>query len=142
MVCSLIRGCQHELMLHHLAAAHPSTSAPLMERLCSLQVKGVFDTEASQADLDRIAEQVERRCIVAATLKATGGCWSLLLSPPPRTARAITPNRGPSSGHSLQLRAVVQQQPGSTVAVPALCRHVNGPAAYKGHGLKGVRAPV
>lgn len=41
-------------------------------RFQKLVVKGTFDTEASQQDLDAIAQQVEARCIVAATLRASG----------------------------------------------------------------------
>ncbi|PRW58590.1 short chain dehydrogenase reductase family isoform B [Chlorella sorokiniana] len=41
-------------------------------RFQRIQVQGTFDGPVSQADLDRITEQVDRRCIVAATLKASG----------------------------------------------------------------------
>ena len=41
-------------------------------RFQSIELKGVVDTEASQEDLNKMKEEVEKRCIVAATLAASG----------------------------------------------------------------------
>jgi putative redox protein len=41
-------------------------------RFQSITLKGVVDTDASQEDLDKIRDQIEKRCIVAATLGASG----------------------------------------------------------------------
>ncbi|KAI7840711.1 hypothetical protein COHA_005527 [Chlorella ohadii] len=41
-------------------------------RFRRIQVQGIFDGPLSQGDLDRMAEQIDRRCIVASTLKASG----------------------------------------------------------------------
>ncbi|KAL4431286.1 hypothetical protein ABPG75_006542 [Micractinium tetrahymenae] len=49
-------------------------------RFCKITLSGTFDGPLSQEDLDCIAQQTERRCIVAATLKASGLDMQLSMS--------------------------------------------------------------
>lgn len=48
-------------------------------RFQSIELKGLVDTDASEEDLHKIQEQVEKRCIVAATLGASGMKMNLVL---------------------------------------------------------------
>jgi uncharacterized OsmC-like protein len=49
-----------------------SVNADVDARFSKILLKGVVDTDASQEDLDMIRDQIEKRCIVAATLSASG----------------------------------------------------------------------
>lgn len=47
-------------------------------RFQRVRLSGTVEGEPSQQDLDRLAAEAERRCIVASTLKASGrslGAW-------------------------------------------------------------------
>lgn len=48
-------------------------------RFRSIELSGTLDTETRQEDLDKIVEQVEKRCIVAATCAASGMDLKLVL---------------------------------------------------------------
>lgn len=49
-----------------------SVGADVDARFSKISLKGVVDTDASQEELDKIRDQIEKRCIVAATLGASG----------------------------------------------------------------------
>jgi putative redox protein len=49
-----------------------SVNAETDARFQKIILKGVVDTDATQEDLDKIRDQIEKRCIVAATLHASG----------------------------------------------------------------------
>lgn len=45
-------------------------------RFTRISLQGTVETGMSQQDLDQVARLVDKRCIIAATLKASGACAS------------------------------------------------------------------
>lgn len=67
--------CCHSPVQPMYTLKHPALSPTCLSaqhRFQRVRMSGTVDGEASQQDLDRIAEQVETRCIVAATVHAAG----------------------------------------------------------------------